>query len=140
MAIRIGIRRSSSVFSIRPAGRSNIFKIVTAEGRLSISGHPNVAKDGGLQSQDVKGEVEVFYFEPLTTQNLKSSSLPDVLGRSSKSEAQRVKTWQNQSHPSNSIFAISRKWYSFPFLFIISVYHSIFAILFMLLRGLFRPR
>ena len=53
--------------------------------------NPNVAKVGGLQSQGVKGEVVVVYLESLTTQDLKSSGFPDVLGRSSKSEAQRVK-------------------------------------------------
>jgi hypothetical protein len=52
--------------------------------------YPNVANVGGLQSQGVGGDVVVLYFEPLTTQNLKSSGVPDVLGRSSKSEAQRV--------------------------------------------------
>jgi hypothetical protein len=52
--------------------------------------YPNVANVGELQSQDVKGEVVVLYFESLTTQNLKLSGVPDVLGRSSKSEAQRV--------------------------------------------------
>ncbi len=51
---------------------------------------PNVANVGGLQNPGVKGEVVVLYFEPLTTQNLKSSGVPDVLGRSSKSEAQRA--------------------------------------------------
>jgi hypothetical protein len=40
--------------------------------------------------QDVKGEILVGYLDPLTTQDLKSSGFPDVLGRSSKSEAQRV--------------------------------------------------
>jgi len=55
-----------------------------------VSFNPNVANVGGLQSQGVEGEVVVLYFEPLTTQNLKSSGVPDVLGRSSKSEAQRV--------------------------------------------------
>jgi len=39
--------------------------------------YPNVANAGGLQSQGVKGEVVVFYFEPLTTQNLKSSGVPE---------------------------------------------------------------
>ena len=43
---------------------------------------PNVANVGGLQIPGVKGEVVVFYFEPLTTQNLKSSGVPDLLGRS----------------------------------------------------------
>jgi hypothetical protein len=38
--------------------------------------NPNVANAGGLQSPGVKGEVVVFYFEPLTTQNLKSSGVP----------------------------------------------------------------
>jgi hypothetical protein len=52
--------------------------------------NPNVANVGGLQSQGVEGDVVVLYFELLTTQNLKSSGVPDVLGRSSKSEAQRV--------------------------------------------------
>ena len=52
--------------------------------------YPNVANAGELQSPGVKGEVVEFYFEPLTTQNLKFSGVPDVLGRSSKSEAQRV--------------------------------------------------
>jgi hypothetical protein len=50
----------------------------------------NVAKAGGLQSQGVKVEIVVGYIDPLTTQDLKSSGFPDVLGRSSKSEAQRV--------------------------------------------------
>jgi len=43
---------------------------------------PKVAKAGGLQSQGVKGEVVVVYLESLTTQDLKSSGFPDVLGRS----------------------------------------------------------
>ena len=36
----------------------------------------NVAKVGWLQSQGVKGKVVVIYFEPLTTQDLKSSGFP----------------------------------------------------------------
>jgi len=52
--------------------------------------NPDVAKAGGLQSQGVKGEVVVGYRKSLTTQDLESSGFPDVLGRSSKSEAQRV--------------------------------------------------
>ena len=39
--------------------------------------NPNVANVGGLQSQGVEGEVVVLYFEPLTTQNLKSSGVPE---------------------------------------------------------------
>jgi hypothetical protein len=41
--------------------------------------YPKVANVGGLQSQGVEGEVVVLYFEPLTTQNLKSSGVPDGL-------------------------------------------------------------
>ena len=37
----------------------------------------NVANVGGLQIQGVEGEVVVFYFEPLTTQKLKSSGVPE---------------------------------------------------------------
>jgi len=39
--------------------------------------YPNVANVGGLQFKGVKGEVVVLYFEPLTTQNLKSSGVPE---------------------------------------------------------------
>ena len=38
-----------------------------------------------------KDEVVVFYFESLATQHMEASGSPNVLGRSSKSEAQRVK-------------------------------------------------
>ena len=68
-------------------------KQVSAYGALipgPVSLNPNVANVGGFQIRGVKGEVVVLYFESLTTQNLKSSGVPDVLGRSSKSEAQRV--------------------------------------------------
>jgi hypothetical protein len=61
-----------------------------SENSPGYSINPNVANVGGLRSQGVEGEVVVLYFEPLTTQNLKFSGDPDVLGRSSKSEAQRV--------------------------------------------------
>jgi hypothetical protein len=44
--------------------------------------NPNVAKAGGVQSQGVKGEVVAVYHDLLTTQDLKSSGFPDVLGRS----------------------------------------------------------
>jgi hypothetical protein len=44
--------------------------------------NPNFAKAGGLQSQGVKGEAVVGYRDPLTTQDLKSSGFPDLLGRS----------------------------------------------------------
>ena len=37
---------------------------------------PNFANVGGLQTPGVKGEVVVLYFEPLSTQNLKSSGVP----------------------------------------------------------------
>ena len=39
--------------------------------------NPNVANVGGLQIQGVKGDVVVLYFESLTTQKLKSSSVPE---------------------------------------------------------------
>jgi hypothetical protein len=39
--------------------------------------NPNVANVGGLQIQGVKDDVVVLYFEPLTTQKLKSSGVPD---------------------------------------------------------------
>jgi hypothetical protein len=42
-----------------------------------VSLNPNVANVGGLQSQGVEGEVVVLYFEPLTTQSLKSSGVPE---------------------------------------------------------------
>ena len=42
-----------------------------------MSVDPNVANVGGLQGQGVEGEVVVLYFEPLTTQNLKSSGVPE---------------------------------------------------------------
>ena len=38
---------------------------------------PNAANVGGLQSPGVKSEVVVFYFEPLTTQNLEFSGVPE---------------------------------------------------------------
>jgi hypothetical protein len=38
--------------------------------------YPTVAKAGGLQSQDVKGDAVVGYCEFLTTQDLKSSGFP----------------------------------------------------------------
>jgi hypothetical protein len=37
----------------------------------------NVSNVGGLQIQGVMGDVVVLYFEPLTTQNLKSSGVPE---------------------------------------------------------------
>jgi hypothetical protein len=72
----------------------NIIRL-TQEKKSSV--YPIVAKVGGLQSQGVKGEVVVVYLESLTTQDLKSSGFPDVLGRSSKSEAQRVKNMVNSA-------------------------------------------
>ena len=51
--------------------------------------YPDVAKVGELQSQGVKGEAVVTYRNPLTTQDLKFSGFPVLLGRSSKSVAQR---------------------------------------------------
>ena len=51
---------------------------------------PTLQKPEGFRVKASEGEVVVLYFEPSATQNLKSSGFPDVLGRSSKSEAQRV--------------------------------------------------
>ncbi len=59
--------------------------------------NPNVANVGELQSQGVEGDVVVLYFESLTTQNLKSSGVPDALGRSSKSEDQRVNNMEKST-------------------------------------------
>jgi hypothetical protein len=46
---------------------------------LAFSGgiHPNVEKVGGLQSQGGKGDAVMYYREPLTTQDLKSSGFPE---------------------------------------------------------------
>jgi hypothetical protein len=44
-----------------------------------------------------KGDVVALYFESLATQHMKASGSPDVLGRSSKSEAQRVKIIEMES-------------------------------------------
>ena len=38
--------------------------------------NPNVAKVGGLQSQDGEGEAVVHYREPLTTRDLEPSGFP----------------------------------------------------------------
>ena len=62
----------------------------------SFSVYPNVAKVGGLQSQGVKGEAVVGYRDPLRTLALKSSGFPE--GET---------TWQNRSHPLNSLTEIS---------------------------------
>jgi hypothetical protein len=43
----------------------------------SVIIHPKVANVGGLQSQGVEGDVVVIYFKSLTTQNLKSSGVPE---------------------------------------------------------------
>jgi hypothetical protein len=50
---------------------------------------PTLQKQEGFRVKASEGEVVVLYFKPSATQNLKSSGFPDVLGRSSKSEAQR---------------------------------------------------
>ena len=57
---------------------------VENSGMRQPQGNPNVAKVGGLQSQGVKGEIVVGYLDPLTTQDLKSSGFPVMLGRSCK--------------------------------------------------------
>jgi len=55
----------------RGIDRPGVVKIVFCDRR-----NPNVAKAGGLQSQGVKGEAVIGYRNPLTTQDLKSSSFP----------------------------------------------------------------
>jgi hypothetical protein len=45
--------------------------------------YPNVAKAGGSQSQDAKGEAVALYCDPLATPDLASSGFP---GRVKKSE------------------------------------------------------
>jgi len=55
-------------------------------------------KPEGFRVKASKGEVVVFYFEPLATQNLRSSGFPE--GET---------TWQNRHHPLNSPVEISRE-------------------------------
>jgi hypothetical protein len=93
---RVSFEHSTLSFELRPIAPSTILHALCAQldtlylTTLDPLLYPNVANAGGIQNPGVKGEVVVFYFEPLTTQNLKSSGVFDVLGRSSKSEAQRV--------------------------------------------------
>ena len=49
---------------------------------------PALQKPEGFRVKAPKGEVVVFYFEPLATQNLKPSGFPE--GET---------TWQNRHHP-----------------------------------------
>jgi len=58
----------------------------------------------------VKGEIVVIYLDPLTTQDLKFSGFPDVLGRSSKSEAQRVNNMAKWIPSFEYTKGISSKW------------------------------
>jgi len=55
----------------------------TSEG-FRVKTHTDIYKIGRVipLCGGVEGDVVVLYFEPLTTQNLKSSGVPDVLGRS----------------------------------------------------------
>jgi hypothetical protein len=70
---------------------------------------PTLQKSEGLRFKASEAEVVVLYFEPLATQNLKSSGFPDVLGRSSKSEAQRGNNMaKSRPHPSISPMEVSK--------------------------------
>jgi hypothetical protein len=79
---------------------------ITSEQRVTLT----LQKSEGIRApgdgiftslrQGVKGEIVVGYLDPLITQDLKSSGFPDVLGRSSKSEAQRVNNMAKDSTPS----------------------------------------
>ena len=55
---------------------------------------PTLQKLEGFRVKAPKGEVVVFYFEPLATQNLKPSGFPE--GET---------TWQNRHHPSGPVVA-----------------------------------
>ena len=58
----------------------DFFLICIAETRYAVLRpiiNPGVAKAGGLQSQDGKGEAVMHYREPLTTQDLESSDFPE---------------------------------------------------------------
>ena len=83
--------------------------------------------------QKSEGEVVVLYFEPSTTQNLKSSGFPDgPLTRGPKGPTK----WQNQPHPSNSTMGISDS-YRFATISVIITNHYLrLDILFMQLWGL----
>ena len=61
-------------------------KKVDARGNESTgNGYPNVAKAGGLQSQDAEGEAVVVYCEPLATKDLESSGFPARVNNVAKS-------------------------------------------------------
>ena len=62
-----------------------------------VSFTPTLQKSEGLRVKASEGEVVVLYFEPSATQNLKTSGFPE--GET---------TWQNRSHPSNSLMEVSK--------------------------------
>ena len=89
-------------------------------------GLPQCCKSLRALEQGVEGEVVVVYFEPLTTQNLKSSDFPE--GET---------TWQNRRHPSTSHRMVPRYSTFAIILEIITDHCLLFAILFMQPWGLF---
>jgi hypothetical protein len=60
--------------SIHPAHPEliSIYKAISQDERIN----PNVAKAGGSQSQDAKGEAVALYCDPLATPDLASSGFP----------------------------------------------------------------
>jgi hypothetical protein len=68
---KIGLRYSPMAFTEQ--GVAMLSSVLRSKSAYK----PNVANVGGFQSQGVKGEVVVLYFEPLTTQSLKSSGVPE---------------------------------------------------------------
>ena len=107
--------------------------------------YPNVAKAGGLQSQEEslskinleassrkagasEGEVVVFYFEPSATQNLKFSGFPRCFKGEQHGKIDPILRMHQWRYPEICHFAM--------ILVIIADHYLIFAMLFMQLRGL----
>ena len=111
-------------------------------GNLPAQFNPNVAKAGGIQSQEEllskikldassrkagasEGEVVVFYFEPSATQNLKSSGFPK--GGTQHGKICPILQIHQWSYPGICHLAM--------ILVTIMDHYLIFAMLFMQLRG-----
>ena len=107
--------------------------------------YPNVAKAGGLQSQEEhfnkinleassrkagasEGEVVVLYFEPSATRNLKSSGFPRCFKGKQHGKIDPILRILRWRYPGICHFAI--------ILTIITNYYLIFDMFFMQLRGL----
>ena len=63
-------------------------------------------RDFAALNKALKGKVVVFYFESLIMQQMKAPDSPDVLGRSSKSEAQRVNLNETNSYIIHFIYLV----------------------------------